>query len=251
MSTPNDPKDPWNDDIEALFKAEHSAPPPAIDQAILSAAYEAIANQKHEHDQAISHPVKRWYSYWPQGLSAAAVVVVAVLLVPTIVSTPESSLGSSLLSDKRLVPKEEAFSAEASAQVSQAEDTISELSVAPQLANEARTSVSSIAESPTVSSSRASASAKRSTLAKQTLDPQQALIARLDGTTYQSEVEPIWKLMFNGDGIIWDHENRKKTGTYQFLDNNTFIAQFPNRKITVEFSGNGLVWDDEYYKRLP
>ena len=85
MSTPKDPKDPWNDeDMEALFNADQSSPSPAVDNAILSAAHGAVAKQKPRHKR----DEKRWYSYWPQGLSVAAVVLLAVILVPLIVSTP-------------------------------------------------------------------------------------------------------------------------------------------------------------------
>jgi len=95
MSKPTEPNDGLNDDdIRALLHSKNSTTPKAVDHAILSAAREAVANTKETQAMQGSREIKRWHAYWPQGLSAAAVVVLAVVLVPLIVSTPESSFES-------------------------------------------------------------------------------------------------------------------------------------------------------------
>ena len=137
MNRPTDPKDGLNDDdMRALFNSDQSNTPPSLDKAILSAAHKAVSNQ----EQMRPHVAKRWYSYWPQGFSAAAVVVLTILMVPTIVSTPESSLDSSRAGDEALKSLNEA-----SDELGKTPDAFAQKNAAPELA--AKNSVEANSES--------------------------------------------------------------------------------------------------------
>jgi len=96
-------------DMHALFNKDSTRVPAELDASILRAAH-AQAHSDHNQPSRVpgssdnaERPVKSggWMPVWPRALATAAVVLLAVLVVPLMLSTPESSLDEELLSTAR------------------------------------------------------------------------------------------------------------------------------------------------------
>ena len=134
MSTPKKPSSPLNDeDMHALFSNEDVDVPAELDNSVLTAARDAmnsdqskLATANNELDAA---PLS-WRPSWTKGLATAAVVVLGIVIVPRMISSPQTSPQSSL-------------------ELSEAEMSISAADVAPSIAAPAPVATESEAESVT------------------------------------------------------------------------------------------------------
>ncbi len=121
-----------DEDMHALFNDVHVSIPPSLDQAILNAAHDAV-HQEIPGQKESTH----WSPSWAQGLSAAAVVVLGVILVPMIISSPESSLNPTEkeLAAIQTAPSENSRAPDLAADSSAASSS-GTLATAPSTANE-------------------------------------------------------------------------------------------------------------------
>jgi len=93
MKPPNTPKQNFDDDdMQSLFDKESVRVPSSLDDIILKAAHEAVESDATPSPVINNQSDYSWRQYWPQGLAAACVVGLAVVLVPVIMSSPESQL---------------------------------------------------------------------------------------------------------------------------------------------------------------
>ncbi|MFK7855340.1 MAG: hypothetical protein AB8B79_14550 [Granulosicoccus sp.] len=101
MNTPNRPsKEPNDQDIAALFEAQAIEPPESLDNAVLAAAKESVAESSGQMRVPKAKPLDktthvktthRWFAL-------AATVVVGVSVAPLLLKSPESSLDAPLAS---------------------------------------------------------------------------------------------------------------------------------------------------------
>ena len=83
---------------------------------------------------------------------------------------------------------------------------------------------------------------------------QESLVALLNGKTFQSlEQQPVgetitgaqafgsWFINFVEDTFTWDYQDISEAGTYQYLDDDSFTAILPDRKIVVVVEGDDIV----------
>lgn len=75
-------------DIGALFKQQSLEPSKTLDVAVLAAAQNAVGQQPEFAEAELAKPVRK-FTVWYQFVATAAVLVLAVLLVPTLIQTPE------------------------------------------------------------------------------------------------------------------------------------------------------------------
>lgn len=80
-------------------------------------------------------------------------------------------------------------------------------------------------------------------------DSQESMVAYLDGTTFNTigqldsgELQPAnladqaignWSLQFDGDEIFWAVGSSASVGTYTYVNDKSFKANFPDREVTV------------------
>lgn len=75
-------------DIGALFEQQSLEPPEAVDVAIFAAAQNVVKQQADFTEDEFAGPSHK-YTFWYQFAATAAVLVLAVTLVPTLTQTPE------------------------------------------------------------------------------------------------------------------------------------------------------------------
>ena len=100
-----------DDDISRLYQQSKDQQPPAhVDDAILSAAKDALSGQAQTHTQENTNeqPASKgpFSGGWPAAVSIAAVLVITVILVPTIQREQPTETASMKPDDTRLMEQE-------------------------------------------------------------------------------------------------------------------------------------------------
>ena len=92
-------------DIGALFKQQSLEPPESVDVAILAVAQNAVEQQADFTEVEVARPPRK-YTNWYQFAATAAVLVLAVTLVPILTQTPEYKRESSPAAVRHSTPVE-------------------------------------------------------------------------------------------------------------------------------------------------